>query len=271
MQFTVCSANLRNANADDGKDSWPHRQQLLAQTLHALTPDIIGVQECMDAQLDWVRNTFADYTIMPGLPYGNHGPYEYAALALRNDLFTVTGHGNCFLSDTPHVQSRSWDCTWTRVANWVTVTHIPSGQALCICNTHLDHLGAQSRTESIHVIATQLAPLAHLPTIIMGDFNVAPASAAHAALRGYGFVDSWQATGHADGPGVMTFHGFKGDRWPSISGEPDDARIDWICSRDPHHLLNVVAAYICKDCDASGRYPSDHYFVTAQFALTTKK
>ena len=69
MQFTVCSANLRNANADDGENSWPHRQQLLAQTLHALTPDIIGVQECMDAQLDWLRTNFANYTIDEALRY----------------------------------------------------------------------------------------------------------------------------------------------------------------------------------------------------------
>lgn len=265
MQFTVCSTNLRNANADDGADSWPHRHQLLAQTLHTLNPDIIGVQECMDSQLDWLRNTFANYTIMPGLPYGNHGPYEYAALALRNDLFSVSAHGNCFLSPTPHVQSRAWDCTWTRVANWVTVTHIASGQPLCICNTHLDHIGAQSRTESIHVIATQLAPLAHLPTIIMGDFNASPHSATHSTLLHYGFSDSWQATGHADGAGVLTFHGFKGDLWPSISGEPDDARIDWICTRDPHHRLSVVAAQIHKTSDQLARYPSDHYPVTTTF------
>ncbi|MCX6015322.1 MAG: endonuclease/exonuclease/phosphatase family protein [Chloroflexales bacterium] len=267
MPFTVCSANLRNANADDGADSWPHRHQLLASTLHTLHPDIIGVQECMDTQLDWLRDSFPGYTIMPGLPYGNHGPYEYAALALRTDLFTVTSHGNCFLSQTPHVQSRSWDCNWTRVANWVTVTHIPSGQTLCICNTHLDHLGALSRTESMHVIASQLAHLDHLPTIIMGDFNVAPTSAAHAALRSYGFVDSWQAAGHTDGAGVMTFHGFKGDEWPTRSGEPNDARIDWICTRDPHHQLNVVDAQICKNHDSTGRYPSDHYFVATTFQI----
>ncbi len=263
--ITVCSANLRNANADDGNDSWPHRQQLLAAILRGLHADIIGVQECMDRQLDWLRDTYPDYFIMPGLPYGNHGPYEYAALAIRRATFTITHHANCYLSETPHVQSRSWDCNWARVANWVVVTHIPSGQSLCICNTHLDHLGAQSRQQGIDVIAQQLAPLAHLPTIIMGDFNVSPASAPHNALLNYGFVDSWQATGHADGPGVMTFHGFKGDIWPSISGEPADARIDWICLRDPHQQLSIVDAQICKDCDDTGRYPSDHYFVTAKF------
>jgi endonuclease/exonuclease/phosphatase family metal-dependent hydrolase len=104
----------------------------------------------------------------------------------------------------------------------------------------------------------------------MGDFNVAPTSAAHAALQSAGFVDSWQATGHADGPGVLTFHGFKGDSWPSISGEPEDARIDWICTRDPHQQLRVIAAQIDKSHD-NGRYPSDHYFVTAQFACIPKK
>lgn len=262
----VCSANLRNANANDGNDSWPHRQQLLADVLRGLHADIIGVQECMDRQLDWLRDTYPDYFIIPGLPYGNHGPYEYAALAIRRSAFHITQHGNCYLSETPHVQSRSWDCNWARVANWVVATHIPSGQQLCICNTHLDHLGAQSRRQGIDVIAQQLEPLAHLPTLIMGDFNEAPNTPPHDALCGHGFVDSWQATGHADGPGVMTFHGFKGDIWPSISGEPDNARIDWICLRDPHQRLRCHDAHIIKTAD-NGRYPSDHYFVTATYAL----
>jgi endonuclease/exonuclease/phosphatase family metal-dependent hydrolase len=101
----------------------------------------------------------------------------------------------------------------------------------------------------------------------MGDFNVAPNTPAHDALRGYGFVDSWQATGHADGPGVMTFHGFKGDVWPRISGESDDARIDWICLRDPQQRLRCHDAQIIKTA-VDGRYPSDHYFVTATYAST---
>jgi len=264
--ITVCSANLRNANADDGTDSWSHRQHFLADVLRGLHADIIGVQECMDRQLDWLRHTYPDHVIMPGLPYGNHGPYEYAALALRRSTFTITQHGNCYLSETPHVQSRSWDCNWARVANWVVATHTASGASLCICNTHLDHIGAQSRRQSIDVIAQQLAPYAHLPTLIMGDFNVAPNTPPHTALCQHGFVDSWQASGHADGPGVMTFHGFKGDIWPSISGEPDDARIDWICLRDPQQRLHCHDAQIIKTT-VDGRYPSDHYFVTATYTL----
>jgi len=219
----------------------------------------------MDRQLDWLRETYVDYNIIPGLPYGNHGPYEYAALAIRRDIFHITQHGNCYLSETPHVQSRSWDCSWARVANWVVATHIPTGQAVCICNTHLDHRGSESRRHAIDVVAQQLAPLAHVPTFIMGDFNVAPNTPPHDALRGYGFVDSWQATGHADGPGVMTFHGFKGDVWPSISGESDAARIDWICLRDPQQRLRCHDAQIIKTA-VDGRYPSDHYFVTATYA-----
>ena len=151
--ITVCSANLRNANADDGNDSWPHRHQLLADILCGLRADIVGVQECMDRQLDWLRETYVDYNIIPGLPYGNHGPYEYAALAIRRDIFHITQHGNCYLSETPHVQSRSWDCSWARVANWVVATHIPTGQAVCICNTHLDHRGSESRRHAINVVA----------------------------------------------------------------------------------------------------------------------
>jgi hypothetical protein len=46
--------------------------------------------------------------------------------------------------------------------------------------------------------------------------------------------------------------------------------LDSICSRDPHQQLSIVDAQIDKSHD-NGRYPSDHYFVTATFACTTKK
>ena len=64
----------------------------------------------------------------------------------------------------------------------------------------------------------------------------------------------------------MTFHGFKGDSWPSISGEPDNARIDWICVRDPHQRMRCHDAHIIKTSD-NNRYPSDHYFITATYTL----
>jgi endonuclease/exonuclease/phosphatase family metal-dependent hydrolase len=267
MELTICSANLRNANADDGNDSWPHRHQLLAHTLNELNADVIGVQEAMQMQVDWLSQSFSTHTITPGLPYGNHAPHEYAAIAWRSGLFTVHQHGGFHLSETPDRPSRSWDTSWMRVATWMHVTHIPSQLQLCLCNTHLDHRGEESRRQAIHVIARQLQQFAHLPTFITGDFNIAPDSDVHAALCGYGFEDSWTAAGNADGAGVMSFHGFKGVEWPALSGERDDNRIDWIVLRDPTQRFHVQHAAIVTSRGADGRFPSDHYPVVATYHI----
>jgi endonuclease/exonuclease/phosphatase family metal-dependent hydrolase len=266
-QLTFCSANLRNANAADGADAWPHRHASLAHTLQVIAPDILGVQECMDVQSQWLRASFPEHTITPGIPYGNHAPYECAAIAWRTNQFTLQSSGAFHLSLTPRVPSRSWDTAWMRVANWVVLRHRTSGYDLCVCNTHLDHVGAQSRLASIDVIHQQLAHLAHLPTILMGDFNTPPDSPVHAQARAYGFIDSWQAAGHRDGRGVMTFHGFRGAQWPGLSGERDDARIDWILHRDTTQRLAVSSAHIITMQSADGRFPSDHYPVVAKYRL----
>jgi endonuclease/exonuclease/phosphatase family metal-dependent hydrolase len=117
------------------------------------------------------------------------------------------------------------------------------------------------------VIAKQLQPFAHLPTCITGDFNIAPDSDVHAALSGYGFVDSWTAAGHSDGTGVTSFHGFKGVAWPALSGERDDNRIDWIVLRDPTQRMHVQQAAIVTSRGADGRFPSDHYPVVATYRI----
>ena len=263
--FVVCSANLRNANAADGPDAWEHRAAGFAALLQRLDPDIIGVQECMDTQYQCLGETFPRHTVQTGLPYGNHAPYEYCAFGWRSQRFSLRKSGGFHLSLTPYVPSRSWDTSWMRVAHWVILTHRPTGQDICVCNTHLDHLGAVSRRESIEVITTQLAPFAHLPTIVMGDFNTPPDGDVHARARAAGFVDSWHAAGHRDGKGVLTFHGFRGSAWPQLSGERDDARIDWMLLRDPTLRVRVTAAHILTSTMDGGRFPSDHYPVVTQY------
>lgn len=270
LTLTVCSANLRNANADDGADNWEFRQSGLAELLRAQNAHLVGVQEAMQIQVDWLSHTCQEHTVVPGLPYGNVPPYEYAAIAWHQATFTAVSQGACYLSTTPDQHSRSWDTSWTRVANWVVLHHRASQQTICYVNTHLDHRGAESRRKSIDVIAEQLGALQHLPTIISADFNAAPHSDVHAALRAHGFIDSWQACGHADGPGVMSFHGFHGATWPQISGEPDDNRIDWICYRDPVGCLTPHHTTMLTDRLATGRFPSDHYPIITTFAIAPR-
>lgn len=269
MELTVCTANLRNANADDGPDTWPLRQNGLADIVRATQPHLLGVQEAMDVQVTWLEQHFPDHGIVTGLPYGNFAPYEYAAIAWHHATFTHIDQGACYLSTTPHVSSRSWDTSWTRVANWVILTHLPSQRQLCYINTHLDHMGAVSRREAIGVIMQQLAPLAHLPMILTADFNAAPDSDVHAAVCAHGFVDTWQACGNPDGPGVMSFHGFHGTDWPARSGERDDNRIDWICYRDPVGCLTPLHTHMVTHRMPNGRFPSDHYPVVTTFAITS--
>ena len=102
----------------------------------------------------------------------------------------------------------------------------PSGP-LRVYSVHLNHSSAEERLRQIarlrqivagapneggawsgrnyHPVWEEDGPQPPMPAraILMGDFNLTPDSQEHAALRdgADGFVDSWLALGHAEGPG----------------------------------------------------------------------
>jgi endonuclease/exonuclease/phosphatase family metal-dependent hydrolase len=119
------------------------------------------------------------------------------------------------------------------------------------------------------------------PIILVGDFNCAAESEAHAYLCGAGgYRDAWTEAGHANA-GIVTFHGFTPTtRLPDEPGDDEwltggnekfahyplhvrthrNCRIDWILVRGP-----LVCADATIDCRTTtdGLMPSDHYPVVA--------
>ena len=85
----------------------------------------------------------------------------------------------------------------------------------------------------------------------LGDFNCAEGSRPYSVLVSDDLVDTYRALypEHAEGEG--TFNGFKGTK----SG----ARIDWILASPSW----TVRAATLDDHSVDGRYPSDHFPVSA--------
>jgi endonuclease/exonuclease/phosphatase family metal-dependent hydrolase len=99
------------------------------------------------------------------------------------------------------------------------------------------------------------------PVIVTGDFNAGEKNPAIATLTGQGItsgpalgrmhlVDTFRAL-HPDAKTVGTFNGFKGTR--------DGEKIDYILVSP---LVKTLAAEIVYD-NTNGRYPSDHFPITA--------
>ena len=55
------SFNIRYGTAKDGEDRWEKRQDLLVETIRAYNPDLLGMQEVLAAQADFLREKLPGY------------------------------------------------------------------------------------------------------------------------------------------------------------------------------------------------------------------
>jgi len=57
----VMSFNVRYGTADDGPNHWDKRKDILVDTIKEYDPEIVGTQECLDFQADYVVEKLNDY------------------------------------------------------------------------------------------------------------------------------------------------------------------------------------------------------------------
>jgi endonuclease/exonuclease/phosphatase family metal-dependent hydrolase len=260
-QVRVMSFNIRYGLADDGADSWPLRQDLVVRTIRDFEPQLLGVQECLDFQGQVLRDSLPGYGFVGVGRDDGKLQGEMCGVFWQESFFEKLDAGHFWLSPEPdEVSSVGWDAALTRMATWVKLrTRTGDPVTFVFCNTHFDHVGQQARRESARIIHTQLKKVAgKLAVILVGDFN-APADPAadgpyHFLVKTRGWQDTYRRV-REPALDEGTFNGFR--------GETGGARIDWILTRPD---LGVVSAGIVR-AEREGRYPSDHFPVTATIEL----
>ena len=88
----VMAFNIRYGLADDGDDSWPHRKGLVMEVIRENSPDLVGLQEALQFQLDAILEAFPEYA-SSGEERDGNGKGEYSAILYRRyrDLSTDRG------------------------------------------------------------------------------------------------------------------------------------------------------------------------------------
>lgn len=255
----VMSFNVRNSNAKDGEDAWPKRTELFFGTIAAYAPDLIGFQEVLADQYDAIAARLPDFAFSGVARNDGKRAGEWSSIGYRKSRFTAVADGNFWLSETPDViGSKSWDAALTRICSWVRLRETATGKEFVFANTHFDHVGKIARQEASKVISQRVSVIAAgVPALLTGDLNINEDNPAYAvfvnpttpgAIR---WTDAFRAVHPQRGPDELSFHAFKGGTLGS--------RIDFIFHTD--HFIATAATIdrTAKD----GRYPSDHYPVTA--------
>ena len=259
--LAVMSFNFRYATAPDGDNSWDHRKGVFANAIRACAPDVFGAQECLESQAEFVVQTLPEYHWF-GIGRESNGEGEMAAVFYKKKTLSPIETGNFWLSETPDVPgSKSWKSACTRMVTWAKFRHLQSGQLFYFFNTHFDHASEQARQQAARLLLERIKALSgDLPVILTGDFNAAAEEAvAWKTLGDGGFSDAWLTAEKKVGPDI-TYGGFK----PPVEGKKD--RIDWILTRGPIKVQQCETVLYSEN----GRYPSDHYPVTACLRLFTE-
>jgi endonuclease/exonuclease/phosphatase family metal-dependent hydrolase len=258
--LSIMTYNIRGALYDDGQNSWPFRAPLNVRLLEQRAPDLIGFQEMHQENLA-IFQTNHGYTQLRGMPYNDHAPFQYTAIAWNSQRLHQIDSGGFWLSETPEVHSRSWDTSCVRSATWVKLEWLETSITFLHLNTHLDHISELARVEGTKLIL-QFFEKFDMPLVVTGDFNCNPSSIAYGLFKEHGFLDTYPLSGQHDVR--WTYHGYQGKTFKPHTLDFD--RIDWILLQNWPADVHVESCTIVEDAEPP-LYPSDHYPVMAVLTL----
>ncbi|MGE0131105.1 MAG: endonuclease/exonuclease/phosphatase family protein [Blastocatellales bacterium] len=258
----VMSFNIRYGTAKDGDNHWDNRKDFLIETIKAFDPDLLGTQETLGFQRDYLAEKLPGYDKLGVGRDDGRETGEMTALYFKRSRFEKLDGGHFWLSETPgQPGSKSWDSSLTRMVTWVKLRdrRQPKAKPLVFFNTHFDHRGVQARIESARLIRRRVIEANKAGRVIVtGDFNAGEGSEPYRALfdpsdgKPSPLRDTYRIAHPTRAANEGTFSNFK-------AGATTGSRIDWI---GVSQHWRVIQAGI-DGTERDGRTPSDHFPVTA--------
>jgi len=259
--------NLKYASPDF-KPSWEERREMQIDMIRKYNPDIIGTQEGLKEQIDYLADHLPDYVVIGEGRKGGDDD-EHMAIFFRRDKFRLREMQSFQLSETPEIIGSGPEvnprmATWARLA---IINRPKEGEE----NPHpLDYRGHWKNTQEFYVFNThfingrdmELARLnasklilerinelnrfgewtAERPVFLTGDFNCRPGTAPYKVLVG---------DKNSNDPDLLK------------NSFEDLKKIDWILYKGAVKVLK----YEEIDYNVNGVYPSDHKPIVVEFEI----
>ncbi len=273
VPMKVMTFNIRWGNSpekpSEQQDAWIatsglHRRDLALQVVSERDPDILCLQEALKHQI-------ADlHAALPGHAFYGVGrddgaeQGEYSGIFYRRDRFAEREVGTFWLNKNPDQPGTKFPKTCcARLASWVILQDLrDSNREFFLLNTHWDHQVQEARLFSAQLIRKYMKTLAcNRPILLTGDLNVTTENPAFQLLvnatpaNRLELLDSYRETHSSQEKDKGTFHTFHGN--------DDGKRIDYILHGSKFRVQNSAIVRMHDQ----GRYPSDHFPVTATVIL----
>ncbi len=270
QSITMMTYNLKFAS-QTYEPLWEVRREMQVDMIRKYNPDIIGTQEGLKAQIDYLAEQLPEYVVVGEGRQGGDDD-EHMAIFYKRDKFRLRELNSFALSKTPEVIGSGPDVnprimTWARLAlidipsadkNGKYVSdyrgHWENNKEFYIFNTHYFNGGKASlaRLNASKLIMDKIKPLdrfgkweSERPIFLMGDFNCRPGSDPHKVFVGDGisknpdlFIDT------------------------NVNGDPKE--IDWILYKGSVTPRN----YEEINYNVNGEYPSDHKPIFVEFSIS---
>lgn len=262
--------NLKFASPDY-KPSWEVRREMQVELIRKYNPDIIGTQEGLKEQIDWLADQLPEYVVIGEGRKGGDDD-EHMAIFFKRDKFRLREMQSFQLSETPEIIGSGPEVnprmvTWARLAfinrpieNGKSPYpqdyrgHWENTQEFYVFNTHYfnGRIDSLARLNASKLILKRVTALNRFgswtperPVFLMGDFNCRPGSAPYKVLVGD-----------------------KNSADPDLfkNSFEDPNKIDWILYKGTVNVLK----YEDVDYNVNGVYPSDHKPIYVEFEVQDK-
>jgi endonuclease/exonuclease/phosphatase family metal-dependent hydrolase len=250
------------------KPSWEVRREWQVDMIKKYEPDIIGTQEGLKEQIDYMADHLPEYVVIGEGRKGGDDD-EHMAIFIKRDKFRLREMQSFQLSETPEIIGSGPEVN-PRMVTWVRLAiinrqkegengpypqdyrgHWENTKEFYVFNTHFfnGRNDSLARLNASKLILQRINALnrfgswtAERPVFLMGDFNCRPGT-----------------------PPYKVFIGDKNSTDPDLlkNAYEDLNKIDWILYKGAVKVLK----YEVVDYNVNGEYPSDHKPVVVEFEI----
>ncbi|KAI8646678.1 Endonuclease/exonuclease/phosphatase [Parasitella parasitica] len=156
----------------EGEQPWSIRKWKIVDTILLYSPDILALQEPVYHQLQDIEALLDDeYKWVGAGRLDGDKEGEFSAVFYKSEILKVDDWKTIWLSEQPDVAgSISWDARHPRTATQVTFRK--NDAVFTVFNTHMDHVGIQSREEGSRLIIERAREASEKGAVILlGDLN----------------------------------------------------------------------------------------------------
>jgi len=150
--------NIRYGTANDGENHWEKRKDFLIDSIKAFDPDLLGTQETLGFQRDYLAEKLKQYDVLGVGRDDGREAGEMAALYFKRSRFEKLDGGHFWLSETPDQPgSKGWGAIFPRMVTWVKLQPKDGGQTFVWFNTHLDAFSSRARENGAKLLRQRMA------------------------------------------------------------------------------------------------------------------